>query len=290
MTHEYGRLSDDEGAPLLRIWETRVSPGIRPLDRHSHISFEIAVVREGGGVYTVGAREYQILPGAVFVFSSNEQHYVTEIGPAGLCIVNLHFEPRYLWGRRQDRLSDRHANFCFAHGPHFENRIPPEKAASLRGAVLRMAEELAEKREEYALQVKGILDGVLVELIRSHGYADGAAPEDGGRQRFLRDCVRYIDAHFAEKLTLAVLAQRAGMSPNYFSAAFHAACGMTLWDYIQARRVEAAMGLLRGDTARNILDVAISCGFNNTANFNKVFRKKTGMTPGEYRARRDAWL
>lgn len=290
MLHEYGRLTDDGGAPLLRIWETRVSPGVRPLDRHSHISFEIAVVRAGSGVYTVGARHYPIEPGAVFVFSSNEQHYVTEIGPFGLCIVNLHFEPRYLWGRRQDRLSDRHANFCFAHSPHFENRIAPAAGGALSAAVLRMAAELSEKQEEYALQVKGLLDGVLVELIRAHGYADGAAPEDGGRQRFLRDSVRYIDAHFAEKLTLGALARRAGMSPNYFSAAFHAACGMTLWDYIQARRVEAAMGLLRSETPRNILDVAISCGFNNTANFNKAFRKKTGMTPGEYRARGDALL
>jgi AraC-like DNA-binding protein len=43
------------------------------------------------------------------------------------------------------------------------------------------------------------------------------------------------------------------------------------------------MRLLKDEKSLNILEIAIQCGFNNTANFNKVFKKITSMTPSNYR-------
>ena len=42
--------------------------------------------------------------------------------------------------------------------------------------------------------------------------------------------------------------------------------------------------LLRDDPDRTVLSVAVDCGFNNTANYNRIFRKVTGTTPSAYRA------
>ena len=55
-----------------------------------------------------------------------------------------------------------------------------------------------------------------------------------------------------------------------------------MWDYVNSRRIDAAIRLL-ADNELNILDIAVKCGFNNTANFNKTFKKITGLTPTEYR-------
>ena len=100
----------------------------------------------------------------------------------------------------------------------------------------------------------------------------------------IKDILTYIDEHFTEKLSLNELAGLANMSPNYFSAFFKKISGVTLWNYISSKRINMAVQLIRGrDSGKNMLEIAMLCGFNNTTNFNKMFKRITGMTPTEYK-------
>ena len=283
MINELGEISTSGGV-LLKMWEVIVQSGSRPLVRHSHIRFEITLITAGSGIYTVGDKKYAIKPYEIFVFASNEQHCVTEVGKDGLKMINLHFEPRYLWGRSFDRLSNGNTNFCFQHSPNFENCIPAERAGQIRKLFLAITAEFAEKRNEYTLQIKSLLNMIIIELIRNFGYFDGALPVSKDKSRLIRKAAEYIDAHFQENLTLESLARLLGLTPNYFSSLFSKVSGIKLWDYINSRRIEAAMQLLKNESNLNIIEIAAQCGFNNTANFNKAFKKTVGITPGEYRS------
>lgn len=283
MINELGEICASDGSTLLKVWGVCVPAGIRPLVRHSHIRFEITLITDGSGIYTVGDKTYTISPNKIFVFSSNEQHCVTKVGKNGLKMINLHFEPRFLWGRSFDSLSAENANFCFQHSIDFENCISAERSKQLGKLFLTITEEFASKQPEYTLQIKNLLNMIIIELIRKHGYSDPATPISKDKYRVIRQTVKYIDANFQENLTLEKLAGISGMTPNYFSSLFRKISGITLWDYINSRRIDAAMNLLRTDKSRNILDIAARCGYNNTANFNKIFKKTTGMTPKEYR-------
>lgn len=64
--------------------------------------------------------------------------------------------------------------------------------------------------------------------------------------------------------------------------AFKNSFNMTPWDYIAIKRIEKATRLLR-DSDETVLSVAIACGYNNTAGFNRIFKKITGLTPRGYR-------
>ena len=282
MINELGEISTSGGV-LLKMWEVSVPSGSRPLVRHSHIRFEITLITAGSGIYTVGDRKYTITPDEIFVFAGNEQHCVTEVGKNGLKMINLHFEPRCLWGRSLDSLSAANANFCFQHSPNFENCIPAERAGQIRKLFLAITAEFAEKRNEYTLQIKSLLNMIIIELIRNFGYFDGALPVSKDKSRLIRKAAEYIDAHFQENLTLESLARLLGLTPNYFSSLFSKVSGIKLWDYINSRRIEAAMQLLKNESNLNIIEIAAQCGFNNTANFNKAFKKTVGITPGEYR-------
>ena len=125
---------------------------------------------------------------------------------------------------------------------------------------------------------------IIIELIRNFGYFDGALPVSKDKSRLIRKAAEYIDAHFQENLTLESLARLLGLTPNYFSSLFSKVSGIKLWDYINSRRIEAAMQLLKNESNLNIIEIAAQCGFNNTANFNKAFKKTVGITPGEYRS------
>ena len=286
MTEPIGELLLQNGQPLLKMWVTSVLPGDRPFVRHAHTRFEIMTVNRGAGQYTTEDAVYPMEPGDVFVFSSNEVHCITRAGAEGLSITNLHFEPRYLAGGAEDP-AESFIQFCFSHAPAFRNRIPAGSAGDLRGHLLCIREELLQGRSSYPTAVKAHLYLILIGLLREHGYQAPAG--SSGQSSGILAVYDYIDRHLCEPLRLEDIAAAAGLSPNYFSHVFRQLNGISLWDYISAKRIEKAASLL-GDGSRTVLEIALQCGFNNTVNFNKAFRKHKGMTPTQYRKSRDTLM
>lgn len=288
MVHTLGELTSRTGEVLVKMWQVQVEPGKRVLQRHSHTQFEIVLVNSGSGVYTTASGAKTMEPGDMFVFASNEFHCITEVGEQGLEITNLHFEPRYLLSESGETFSQANQNFCFAHAKSFDNHLPGSKCSGLRDIFTEIQQELAEKESEYAASVHALLNLMAILLIRKHGYSAGqtAIAQLPG----ILNAMSYIDSHLDEQLSLQEIAAEAGISPNYFSTLFKRVCNVTLWDYITAKRIEKAIGLICGDSGMTMLDVALSCGFNNTANFNKAFRKQTGMTPTGFRNAEDPFL
>lgn len=278
-----GSALERDGSELLKMWQVFLPAGERPLRQHSHIRFEIGFILSGAGVYNIAGRCCYIQAGGFLVFASNEQHCITKVEKGGLKILNIQFEPRYLWGRSNDTLSTKNYNFCFSHSVDFSGYIAPQQAETLTALFLQLKSEFEQKKEEYQLQVKSLLNCMLVELLRNHGYAAKTRQPNRDRLRLVQQAIYYIDTHLAEPLTLSNLAKTAGMSPNYFSALFHSVSGIALWDYINSRRIDLAISQILEEPKLNILEIALSCGYNNTANFNKAFKKITGLTPSAYR-------
>ncbi len=272
-----------DNSPLLKMWEVYVPPGDRPLRRHNHLSFEISLIREGGGIYTVGDRTYPFEKGSLFVFHANEEHCITRVEGGGLVLVNLWFEPKYLWGNSMDSLSEESIHLAFSRNPDFSNKIPPEDTTPLLPLFLRIEEDLQKKPKEYALTVKSNLNLLLVSLIRDFHYTREDSSLSRDKLHAIRRGISYIDAHLTESISLSDIAHYAGMSPHYFSTVFHLTSGLPLWDYIHAKRIEKALHLLHTEDT-TILDIALLCGFNNTAHFNKIFKRQMGVTPKEYRS------
>ena len=101
--------------------------------------------------------------------------------------------------------------------------------------------------------------------------------------RQLRQVLDYIDAHLAQDLKLADLAQLLDMSQYHFSRLFKQSLHISPYQYLLQQRVERAKKLLK-QTDRLITDIAFDCGFNSHSHLSKQFRQLTGMTPKAYRA------
>lgn len=276
MSQIIGDLPFKDGQPLLKMWSIEIDERNRTFVRHSHTRFEITVVNDGSGEYTTESDVYSMEKGDVFVFSSNEVHCITKVGSKGLSITNLHFEPRYLG---EDFL-DGYIDFCFSHSSDFKNRIVADKAEIIRRYHNAIKKELLNTDNQYPLAVKSYLNLILIELLRNHKYSSEG--RIGITAKNILAVYDYIDKNLEKNITLKELADIAGLTPNYFCSIFKKYNGICLWDYITAKRIEKAVRLIRNsDGNTTILDIALQCGFNNTVNFNKAFKKQKGITPRE---------
>lgn len=95
-------------------------------------------------------------------------------------------------------------------------------------------------------------------------------------------CMKYIDEHYMEELSLDSISERYYFNPSYFSSIFKNYTGVNVSDYLMNVRLKKAKELLREPIIR-VYEVAIQVGYKDAKYFNRIFKKKLGMTPEEYR-------
>ncbi len=133
---------------------------------------------------------------------------------------------------------------------------------------------------EVALQCAKAL---LINMPRASqaGYAvlPLARPHDDAK---VRTAEAYLQKNYARGISFEVLAQDLGMSPRNFTRRFKSATGRLPGSYLQAMRVAIAKEMLEGG-ARSVQVVSAAVGYDDAAFFRGLFKRATGMTPGEYR-------
>src|SRR5580700_1683211 len=93
-----------------------------------------------------------------------------------------------------------------------------------------------------------------------------------------------MDRAFAQPLAVPSLARVAHVSPAHFSRQFRSTFGETPHRYLQRRRVERAMELLR-ETRRPVTQICFDVGFNSLGTFTRTFREIVSEPASAYRAR-----
>jgi len=91
-----------------------------------------------------------------------------------------------------------------------------------------------------------------------------------------------MDRSYAEPLDVRAVAAVAHISPAHFSRCFRAVFGESPHRYLQRRRVERSMFLLR-ESDRPVAEICFDVGFSSPGTFSRTFRAIVGMTPGAYR-------
>ncbi len=115
--------------------------------------------------------------------------------------------------------------------------------------------------------------------LASSSYAKVEVESDSRRVLKVKN---YISKNYMDEIRLNTLADIAGMSPSAFSRFFKLRTGRNLSEYIIEMRLGYASRMLV-DTSRSISEICFDCGFNNLSNFNRIFKKRKGCSPSEFR-------
>ena len=127
------------------------------------------------------------------------------------------------------------------------------------------------------LHILSIHDGA--HALATSAYAKVKIEDDSRRVLKVKN---YINENYMYEIKLETLADIANMSQSAFSRFFKLHTGRTLSDYIIDTRLGYATRMLL-DTQDSIANISFNCGYNNLSNFNRLFKRKKGCSPSEFR-------
>lgn len=174
-----------------------------------------------------------------------------------------------------------------AEGAGFELQTSHERYDNrLTGLALALWEEAVAGSPQGRLYTEGISIAIVGLLIEGYGACRRTS---GERRTSLSNADRrritdYIQLHIADSLSLEELAATLQMSASHFSRRFKATFGVTPHTFVLERRIDAACRKLKSNGQLPLTELAYSLGFSSQSHFTAAFRRKTGTTPGIWRA------
>ena len=100
---------------------------------------------------------------------------------------------------------------------------------------------------------------------------------------YVEEALKQIESHYGDNLSIQSIADSLGLDRSYLHRLFKAATGSSLQEYLLDLRIRKACGLLR-QTDLAVSIIALSVGYEDTLYFSRLFKKKKGLSPTQYRA------
>ncbi len=257
---------------------------VKPAKPASHESFELCWFVKGKGKYVIENNTYDINEGDVFLVYGGQTHSIIEITEdMDFSIVWIDIIKMLEDGIIPDSL----AGILKNEDSHKNNRISKDANHydEIETALAAMVKEFNEKSDGYEVVVNSCANQLLIYLMRElSGQFSNYKGGNSAQRSAIETSAMYILDHITEQFSLEELSQRAFLTRKYYGTLFKKVMGESPWTFILKNKVKLACNMLK-TTSKNIVTIAEECGFNNTVNFNKAFRRFKGMTPREYRSK-----
>lgn len=147
------------------------------------------------------------------------------------------------------------------------------------GQMVALLDNCQETDEEKAMMVCRMLDSYIRLLYEQ--YKD--VPQEEGKYHWVvYNLKKYAEDNYSQTFTLESVCRLYFINEKYAGKLFKEQVGVSFHEYLTGIRLEKATKLL-ADSEKQIIDIAMICGFNNVTYFNRIFRKCYQISPGQYR-------
>ena len=252
---------------------------------HWHSYGEILLIGPGDtNIYSVGRNRYELVQDDLLIIWPMEMHSIVDADREESLVIqfsNAFINSLFDLRRIMHMYRNLHVICINAH---------PELAAKLKAITLQMKEIFFADRQDKEIRCCMLLMEFMLTLLE---YKKELAPELGDEDQYaytddvmkrMMSVTDYIKNNLtADDLSQGAMAERVGISRDYFSRIFKNVTGMNYSKWLNTIRLEKASELLV-EEGRTLTEVAMMSGFQSIPSFNRVFREEKGMAPGEYRA------
>lgn len=253
------------------------------LPDHLHDRCELVYTHQGQGTMFIDRAFYDQSPGDLFLIPADTIHRGLPSADAPVVSSALFFAPALAGADAAE--DDGYAPLrCFedaARSGRCKLRLPEEARAALESELSLMHVEAAQRLPGYRAAIRHHLGRVLLLVNRLLLEAGDPARVRIGPP-WLEAALRDIDRSSELGATLAALADRANVSASHFARIFKHYTGMTVSEYVNAKRMAAAKKLLLG-TDWSVAVISERCGFESLPHFHRTFKAYAHSSPGAWR-------
>lgn len=255
---------------------------------HFHSEYEIIYVKEGHGerfvadnIGTFGAGEIILLGSNLPHYMRSASEYFTEGSSKRVKGVVIQFHKNFMEHSInnyvdlkpiKDLLEEAKRGVLFTTSAN-ENMIAQIEALPLYKGVDRLVNLL--------LLLNNMTRSNNKRLLGSRQFDNSLSLFADDR---LEKVLSYVNYHYTENINLNEIAAKIPMNTTSFCRYFKEKAGKTFMDYILDLRIGYACKLL-SDKSMDISQISIASGFNSITHFNRIFKRKTNLTPTEYKKR-----
>lgn len=251
---------------------------------HWHNEAELIVVKRGSGQVSLDLKTFPVHAGDIVLILPGHLHSIGQLDQESMEYENILFMPSLLTDTQNDLCSRMFLTPILEGHTAIDTIFTP--AVSYHEEVRRLIDEIddacSRRPNGYQLIIKSNLYAFFFLLI-SHQKKDFVPATRTKSLEKLKRIIKYVEEHYAEPITIEEMAQLAYYSTSHFMKFFKANMNVTFTTYLNNYRLSMAARLL--DTSQaNVLEIANQTGFDNLSYFNRLFRRKYGMTPTKYRS------
>lgn len=244
---------------------------------HHHDFFEIYFLIAGDVTYLIDSKIVHVMPGDLLLISPRELHQV--------CIQpEMSAYERYvLWvdpaviKRLSTEISDLSLGLEQGHN---QLRLSSQDRSRIQNLLECLHREADSADYGADLLRESLLTQLLVTVNRLASQQGSWMDEDSHTNQAVAQIVGYVNLHYGETITLDQLAEQFYVSKYHLSREFSRQMGISIYQYIQKKRLLIARQLL--DQGKRPNEVYPLCGFNDYTCFYRAFKSEYGTSPREY--------
>lgn len=236
---------------------------------HSHPYYHMFYVHTGQGVFVTGDREYILDAGHTLLIPPQVEHAYSNKQSAPMEYLEIKFT------LPQSALD----TLLTSNGP-FVSSEP--LAGMLFQQVLKEYSDLESLADKAAASYLMSLLHVLTEKHRYETQRQFRFIDGSSYSPLSQTIIRYLEEHYAQDVSLDLLASVLGYNKSYLCVAFKKDTHSTILDFLNMIRIRRAAELIVYSD-HSLTQVAELCGFSSDSHFNRVFVKYVGITPGQCR-------
>ncbi len=245
---------------------------------HSHPFSELFYVVHGSGTFITEGMEFSVCKNDMVIINPHVQHtekslYTTPLEYIVLGIDGLAFSFEKIASVQDSILMQTASGDVYKYNT---------QNSYVYAYLNIMLEEITKKEENYEAVCQNLLEVILLCMLRNNNLSI----VQSSNVLLNRECAQiknYLDANYAENITLDTLASFSHMNKYYLAHAFTKYMGVSPITYLLQKRIEEGKSLL-GSTSHSISQISTILGFSSQSYFSQAFKKATGKTPVQYRA------
>jgi len=271
------------------FYESQVPKHYRNMLVHWHEEMEFTKVRSGRLCYDIDQVHYELKEGDILLISPDTLHSAHQYADQEACTSSVVFHLRLAGIETEDSCTRRYVRPIRTGEVRFAPVVSPEDPcyAQLDACFEAMwtcrEPELAYRELQFKAQVFAFL-----QCLWQLSACRAVEPPRRTLRMYedkLKLALAYIQEHYPEPITVAKLAQLCGFSQVHFMNIFKAAIGSTCIEYLVEYRLAIA-ALHLEETDHSVTRISLDVGFQNISYFNRAFKRQYGMTPSEYRRKK----